>query len=86
MVSAKEQHTGVKQVYVRSESCSGCSYCQLACSFVKTGAFSLGDSHIGIRRIDGKERFQVGFLAGCDHCGFCAKYCFFGVLSEVTER
>ncbi len=86
MVSAKEQQAAAKTVYVRSETCSGCGYCQLACSFVKTGAFSLGSSLISVRRVDGKERFQVGFSAGCDQCGFCAKYCFLGVLNEVKAR
>lgn len=86
MALAKEQQARAKKLYVYSDNCSGCGYCQLACSFVKTGTFGLGDSLINIRRVDGKERFRVGFLENCDRCGFCARYCFFGVLSEVKER
>jgi ferredoxin len=74
-----------KEIEIRSENCSGCSYCQLACSFAKTGAFGLKDSRIRMRRIDGKERYLLSFLESCDRCGFCAGYCFFGALTKVES-
>ena len=61
---------------------SGCCYCQLACSFIKAGRFGWADSRITVRRLEGKERYQLGFAPDCDGCGYCAKYCFFGVLGE----
>jgi len=73
-------------IYVYSDLCSGCGYCQLACSFAKTGTFGSGNSRISIRRAEGKELYRVGFLEDCDHCGFCAKYCFFGVLSDAKRE
>jgi len=75
--------TKEKTIYVHSELCSGCGYCQLACSFVKTGAFSFADARISIRRANEEERYQVAFNEDCDRCGFCPRYCYFGVLEEV---
>ncbi len=83
MELTEEQQKRSKKVYVYSELCSGCHYCQLACSFVKTGSFGLSDSRINIRRVEGKERYSVGFSKDCDRCGFCARYCYMGVLMEV---
>lgn len=67
-------------VTVYSELCSGCGYCQLACSLVKTGVFNPAASRIKLNRVDGIERYAISFSEDCDHCGYCAKYCFYGVL------
>lgn len=76
-------HKKAKTVFVYSDLCSGCGYCQLACSFKKTGSFGFADARVNIRKVDGKERYQVAFLEDCDRCGFCSRYCYYGVLKEV---
>lgn len=72
-----------REIEIRSENCTGCQLCRLACSFVKTSSFSLSRSFIDIRRIGGEERYEVGLLPDCDLCGFCVSYCCFGAISRA---
>ncbi len=74
-----------KMVAVYAESCTGCGYCQMACSFVKTKAFNPAKSLIKLHRMDGKERFSISFTDDCDGCGFCVRYCCYGVLRSFPE-
>jgi len=67
-------------VFIASDLCTACGYCQLACSMAKTGEFNPALSRIRLSRVDGKERYAVSFTEDCDRCGNCAKYCFYGVL------
>lgn len=71
-----------------SANCTGCTLCQLACSIIKTSAFSLSDSLILIER-DFKEgpyeQFTIGFSPLCDSCGFCVNYCAFDALTNLKR-
>ena len=69
-----------KTVSVSSDLCSGCGYCLLACSLIKTGAFNPSESNIAVHKLDGTGYHSLSFSADCDGCGYCARYCFYGVL------
>ena len=84
MEATRSKATGQRPA-VYSEQCSGCGYCQLACSFVKTKVFNPAASLIKLRRVDGKERYSISFSADCDGCGYCARYCFYGVLKSAEK-
>lgn len=71
-----------QKIGIHSEQCSGCRYCQLACSFAKTGSFGWEEARIKVLRMEGKERYRVEFAENCDRCGFCVKYCYYAVLGE----
>lgn len=85
MISKVKRGGRRKLIAVYSELCSGCGYCQLACSFIKTKVFNPAQSYILLHRIDGKERYSISFTDDCDGCGFCARYCFYGVLRRVGK-
>ena len=85
MMETRHEKPKAKLVSVYSELCSGCGYCMLACSFIKTGTFNPAESKIRLHRNDGKERYCISFDSDCDACGYCARYCFYGVLSEVGK-
>jgi ferredoxin len=66
-----------------SEKCTGCLMCQLACSFVKTQAFSPANSFITVERVDKSETYDVGFTEDCDACGVCAQYCYYDAIEAA---
>lgn len=68
------------QMTARSENCTGCLMCQLACSFTKTSEFSPSKSFVSIERIDKSERYEVGFTEDCDGCGVCTQYCYYDAI------
>lgn len=66
---------------VRPENCSGCSICQLACSF-RNGpdrSFQPAAAHLRVLRVGGMNRFRVEFTPDCNGCGLCAVHCAYGV-------
>ncbi len=67
---------------VRSENCTGCQLCKLACSFIKTSSFSLSHSYIQITRLGTAEQYEVSFTPECDRCGFCVNYCGFDAIAR----
>jgi len=73
-----------KQIAVRSEKCTGCMSCQLACSITRYGEFNPSKARIRLTRLGGQERYAVSFSPRCRGCGVCASYCAYGVLQEVT--
>ncbi len=83
MINQRHKKPREKLISVHSNFCSECRYCQLACSFVRTGTCNLAESRIRLHRIDGKERYSISFTSDCDQCGYCIRFCFYGVLREV---
>ena len=59
--------------------CSGCSCCQLICSFTYTGAFNLEKA-----RIAPEMGERIMFTDDCiEHCSLCANYCSIGAIKRI---
>ncbi len=67
----------------RSDNCTGCIMCQLACSFVKTSEFSPAKSFIDVDRVGKSETYKVSFKEDCDACGVCEQYCYYDVIGKA---
>ena len=70
---------------IRPEHCRGCRSCQLACSFVRHGAFNPGKSMIVMERnlSDGRVAPMIKPI-GCDLCSgepACAQACKYGAIT-----
>jgi len=72
-----------KKVIAYPEQCSGCSACQLACSFLFTGAFNPLKAYIKVNWSGDLDR-SISFTDECTGCGVCVKYCNYGAL-ELEE-
>ncbi len=70
-----------KPIRVSGQPCSGCGYCQLACSLIKTGSFNPLKARVVVSYASVGVS-SVTFLEDCDSCGYCAKFCYYGVLKE----
>lgn len=72
-----------KHIEIRMEQCTGCKLCELACSAVKTGAFSSAQSRISVHLVDIPE-IPVPILSeSCDYCfgnPVCVRFCNTGAL------
>jgi carbon-monoxide dehydrogenase iron sulfur subunit len=60
------------------EKCAGCLRCQLACSFLYTGAFNPAAARISIRASDSER--SISFTDECTGCAACADECLFNAL------
>ncbi|MCK4388504.1 MAG: hypothetical protein KAW00_06990 [Dehalococcoidia bacterium] len=72
-----------KRIMTHPENCSGCSACQLACSFLLTGVFNPLKAYIKINWSGDLDRC-ISFTDECTTCGACVKYCNYGAL-ELDE-
>lgn len=75
---------------ISEKNCYGCKMCQLACSFHKTGTFSLAHSCLNINRSDEETRITLTLEDSCDFCEnemgpLCVKYCLYGALKVEKE-
>jgi NAD-dependent dihydropyrimidine dehydrogenase PreA subunit len=66
---------------VKPENCSGCSICELACSFHNgpDRSFRPSAAHLRAVRTEGLNRFRIEFSPDCNGCGLCAAHCGYGV-------
>jgi len=64
-----------KRMETLPDNCTGCTLCQLACSFVKFGVFNPARAYIAITRVGTQHRWHAEFTEGCDVCGYCAPFC-----------
>jgi len=71
------------KIVAHPENCSGCSACQLACSFLFAGAFNPLKAYIKINWSGDMDR-SISFTDECTNCGTCVKYCNYGAL-ELEE-
>ncbi len=67
--------------------CYGCKLCALGCSYRRTGAFGLVDSHIQVERDFETSRIDWRLSPGCDRCvdrarPVCVAFCPYGALTE----
>ena len=75
---------GKYKIETSAEICTGCLRCQLACSYLHTGAFNPQEARICID-ISGED-FSIHFSDNCNKCGVCADDCFFGALNKTIEE
>ncbi len=67
-----------KQIEIRTELCTGCKLCELACSAVKTGQFAPTASRIKVTLVDVPEIPVPTLLDSCDYCfgnPVCVRFC-----------
>ncbi len=67
-----------KQIEIRTELCTGCKLCELACSAVKTGQFNPQASRIKVALVDIPEIPVPTLLDSCDYCfgnPVCVRFC-----------
>ncbi|MBU1053918.1 MAG: 4Fe-4S binding protein [Proteobacteria bacterium] len=71
-------------IQVKTENCSGCMRCCLACSFYNTmeRVFSLAESQIVVTPDESNAWFSIDFREDCLGCGICVEHCDFGALIE----
>ncbi|MCW8953104.1 MAG: 4Fe-4S dicluster domain-containing protein [Rhodospirillales bacterium] len=63
-----------KSLVINAADCTGCQQCEMACSYVKTGAFNPSKSRIKVFKFDGGAR-SVPFT--CTQCAeaWCMRAC-----------
>lgn len=67
-----------KHIEVKTEKCTGCKLCELACSAVKTGQFNPRDARIVVSLVDIPEIPVPILLDSCDYCfgnPVCVRFC-----------
>jgi Fe-S-cluster-containing hydrogenase component 2 len=55
--------------------------CQLACSELYTGTFSIEKARIHVLISD--REYSISFSHECNNCGVCADYCLYGALMKM---
>lgn len=75
------------ELIIRSEVCSGCRACEMACSFHHTSTFGRENSSIQVNRNEREGKFEIvlhesdgGERPACDGCveeeePACVKFC-----------
>lgn len=67
-----------RHIDVKTEQCTGCKLCELACSAVKAGGFSPRESRIRVSLIGIPEIPIPTLLDSCDYCQgnpVCVRFC-----------
>ncbi|MHB8991958.1 MAG: 4Fe-4S dicluster domain-containing protein [Chloroflexota bacterium] len=67
-----------RHIEVKTELCTGCKLCELACSAVKTGQFSPREARIKVSLVDIPEIPVPTLLDSCDYCfgnPICVRFC-----------
>ena len=77
-----DPHTGFR---VRSDLCTGCGMCILACAAIKQDVFSFSGEHAYIEVDEVStmpETFEVRFTDECDGCTYCLQFCGFDAIER----
>jgi len=72
------------RIDVATENCSGCSRCELACSYTYTKAFNPSRARIQVK-MSGAD-CSVRFSEECIECGICVDQCLYGALSKTKKQ
>jgi carbon-monoxide dehydrogenase iron sulfur subunit len=72
------------KIDIDPERCAGCLRCQLACSFLYTGAFNPAAARISIVASDSGR--SISFTDECTACAACADECLFNALVRRAKR
>ncbi len=73
------------QMVANPEECQLCSMCQLICTLKREKVFNPARAYIKVApdiRPSGELGVSISFTGGCDNCGVCATYCYYGALSR----
>ena len=74
-------------ISVDATKCAGCLICELRCSLRFEKAFNPSKARIRIRKLVNEENeYSVSFTEECDNCGICARYCFYGTLTQLPKE
>ena len=72
------------EIEINEEKCTGCTICELWCSYNYHKAFNPSKANIKI-----EEKYslhpKIRFLETCNNCGQCASHCLYGALI-IKER
>lgn len=67
------------EIEVNEEKCTGCSICELWCSYTYSDTFDPSKANIKV-----KDKYSLNpriiFLDTCVNCGQCANHCLYGAL------
>lgn len=69
------------KISVVPENCTGCLRCQLACSEVYTGRFTLQDARLEV--ILSGSGCTIRFKDDCTSCGVCVDNCLYDALIKT---
>ena len=70
-------------ITIDATKCTGCMICELRCSLRLEKAFNPSKARIMIRKlVDEETEYSIAFATDCDNCGICARYCFYGALTQ----
>jgi Fe-S-cluster-containing hydrogenase component 2 len=73
-------------ITVNAAKCAGCLICELRCSLRFEKAFNTSKAKVMIRKLVGQEsEHSIAFAVDCDNCGICARYCFYGALTQEQK-
>jgi formate hydrogenlyase subunit 6/NADH:ubiquinone oxidoreductase subunit I len=73
------------KIKVDETKCSGCSTCQLWCSFTFDKSFNPLKSYVKQTFVPG-EGFKINFTEDCTSCGICADHCIYGALVREKNK
>jgi len=74
-----------KEIRISSERCCGCFLCQLICSALHEGAFSLGGGYIQVTPDLKGVNFSIELKEGCKFCFACVQICPTSALTKGIE-
>ncbi|MBD3197726.1 MAG: hypothetical protein GF317_21925 [Candidatus Lokiarchaeota archaeon] len=61
------------------DKCVACRICELWCSYINTGKFSLNEANLKIN-YPYKDLPQISINEKCKECGQCVEMCLYGAL------
>ena len=74
-------------IAVDAAKCTGCLICELRCSLRFEKAFNPSRAKIMIRKlVEGENEYSIAFAEDCDNCGICARFCFYGALTQHKKE
>jgi Fe-S-cluster-containing hydrogenase component 2 len=74
-------------ITVNAAKCAGCLICELRCSLRFEKVFNPSKSKIIVLKLVGQQsEHSITFASECDNCGICARYCFYGALTQEQKK